>query len=422
MTATPIEHKYILEELKHLPICEVQWPSLIEVKVRSCQTNKPDDFVAAKCAQVVKGKFQQNLHIFINSVDFIAKVIDSLKNIVPEITKDDIKVVCSTSGDSKHINQQKLGVEYAISQPSDPIKKINFYTSTCFEGCDIFDENGVTLIVSDGRKAHTLLDISTLFIQICGRIRNSKYKTQIIHVYSTTKYSKFVSLEEFEKATQKSFSEAIKISNDINSIAESSREMILNKIPYINEKYMRIEDNRLIADKNLANIDIVNYKITHHIYGSYVKLNNELKNFGYKINQQPYTKIEDILSKNPNARMTFQELFNEYHRLKTTQPVFVLDNYSERRTQIERRNPLVKQAYEELGVDKVRELKYNVGNIRRELTKKLSVGVESKIIKMLNETLQKQKPIPKSKIKECLQNIYDDLGIKQTAKATDIAK
>ena len=35
MSATPIEQEYVLEELKHLPICEIDWPHLQEVKIRS---------------------------------------------------------------------------------------------------------------------------------------------------------------------------------------------------------------------------------------------------------------------------------------------------------------------------------------------------------------------------------------------------
>lgn len=108
----------------------------------------------SECVKVLRDELPYNLHIFVNSVEFIAKVIDTLK-LAPEA----VKIVCSTSGDSRQENQRKLGNAYPIGQPSDPAKKINFYTSTCFEGCDIFDPDGVTFIVSDGRKAHTLLDI-----------------------------------------------------------------------------------------------------------------------------------------------------------------------------------------------------------------------------------------------------------------------
>lgn len=215
-----------------------------------------------ECAKVLHDELPYNLHIFVNSVEFIAKVIDTLK-LAPEA----VKVVCSTSGDSRQENQRKLGNAYPIGQPSDPAKKINFYTSTCFEGCDIFDPDGVTFIVSDGRKAHTLLDISTLFTQICGRIRDSRYKAQIVHVYSTTKYSNAVTLDEFVAATQRTLADAEKFASDINAVDEPSREKLLKKIPYINEQYVRIADNRLIVEKNLANMDIVNFKISRHIYG-----------------------------------------------------------------------------------------------------------------------------------------------------------
>ena len=207
-----------------------------------------------------------NLHIFVNSVEFIAKVIDTLK-LAPEA----VKVVCSTSGESRQENQRKLGNAYPIGQPSDPAKKINFYTSTCFEGCDLYDENGVTFIVSDGNKSHTLLDISTLFTQICGRLRDSKYKGEIIHVYSTTKYSRAVTLDEFVASTKKVLAEAVSYADEINKLSDTAREKTLSKIKYINEQYVRIEDNRLIVDKNFANMDIVNFKICRHIYRTYVR-------------------------------------------------------------------------------------------------------------------------------------------------------
>lgn len=82
----------------------------------------------SECVKVLRDELPYNLHIFVNSVEFIAKVIDTLK-LAPEA----VKVVCSTSGESRQENQRKLGNAYPIGQPSDPAKKVNFYTSTCFE-------------------------------------------------------------------------------------------------------------------------------------------------------------------------------------------------------------------------------------------------------------------------------------------------
>ena len=351
-------------------------------------------------------------------MEFTTKVIDLAK-----LTPEQVKVVCSVSGDNGENNQRKLGKDYPIGQPSDPVKKINFYTSTCFEGCDIFDPDGVTFIVSDGRKAHTLLDISTLFTQICGRIRDSRYKAQIVHVYSTTKYSKAVTLDEFVAATQRTLADAESYAAEINSLSEATRVKTLSKIPYINEQYVRIVDNRLVVEKNLANMDIVNFKISRHIYATYVNLTDELQRNGYKVTVQTYSKVVEHLAANPTARTTFRELFDEYCRLKTmTEQFFVVESPAELCAVIEQRHPLVKQAYDELGTDKVQALKYHVGNIKRELMKRQPAPTEYKIVKMINTTFQKQTPITKSKVKAELQRIYDDLGIKQRAKAADLNK
>ena len=289
----------------------------------------------SECVKVLRDELPYNLHIFVNSVEFIAKVIDTLK-LAPEA----VKVVCSTSGESRQENQRKLGNAYPIGQPSDPAKKVNFYTSTCFEGCDIFDPDGVTFIVSDGRKAHTLLDISTLFTQICGRIRDSRYKAQIVHVYSTTKYSKAVTLDEFVAATQRTLADAESYAAEINSLSEATRVKTLSKIPYINEQYVRIVDNRLVVEKNLANMDIVNFKISRHIYATYVNLTDELQRNGYKVTVQTYSKVVEHLAANPTARTTFRELFDEYCRLKTmTEQFFVVESPAELCAVIEQRHP-----------------------------------------------------------------------------------
>ncbi|WP_239403364.1 hypothetical protein [Alistipes sp. An116] len=389
----------------------------MEVNIRSRQTSKPAQYIVKECRKVLDSDLPYNLHIFVNSVEFIAKVID-----IAKLTPEQVKVVCSVSGDNSESNQRKLGKDYPIDQPSDPVKKINFYTSTCFEGCDIYDENGVTFIVSDGNKSHTLLDISTLFTQICGRLRDSKYKGEIIHVYSTTKYSREVTLDEYVASTKKVLAEAVSYADEINKLSDTVREKTLSKIKYINEQYVRIEDNKLVVDKNLANMDIVNFKICRHIYRTYINLTDELKRNGYTITRHTFSKIMEKIEGKANARVTFKDLFDEYHRLKTTKPFFSLDSHEDLCAQIAVKYPLVKQAYEELGTDKVQALKYHVGNIRRELTKRWSVPVERKIVKMINETFAKQASIAKSKVKTELQKIYDSLGIQQTAKATDLAK
>src|SRR5690606_3576336 len=87
------------------------------------------------------------------------------------------------------------------SSTSDPVKRINFYTATSFEGSDIYDKEGHTLVVSDGRYAYTLLDIRTKLQQIAGRIRDSKYKKTITQIYKSNAYK--VSEKDFEAGIEK---------------------------------------------------------------------------------------------------------------------------------------------------------------------------------------------------------------------------
>ncbi|MCD8173111.1 MAG: hypothetical protein LUD76_06580 [Alistipes sp.] len=159
--------------------------------------------MAGICRNRIGNGGEVNYHIFLNSVDDISSIIRTAK-----LTPDNARVICSRSEETLKKNLAKLPIGFDISKALDPVKPINFYTSTCFEGQAIEDSSGQTFIVSNAGKEHTLMDISTSFIQICGRIRNSAYKDEIVHLYSTSRYQTEVSLEEFEESTHNALKKA----------------------------------------------------------------------------------------------------------------------------------------------------------------------------------------------------------------------
>ena len=146
------------------------------------------------CRDRISNGGDSNYHIFINSVEDIAKII-----LGAELNQSNTKVVCSISEGSRKKNEEKLPSGFSIGKAGDPPKTINFYTSTCFEGQDILDPVGETIIVSDALKKQTMMDISTSFIQIAGRIRNSNYKNQVTQIFSTSRYRQYISAEEYER-------------------------------------------------------------------------------------------------------------------------------------------------------------------------------------------------------------------------------
>lgn len=153
-------------------------------------------------------------HIFINSVAGISTII-RLGGLKPK----DCRIVCSQSDeDTKERNEKKLPEGFSIQTTKDNICLFNFYTATCFEGQDISDPDGRTFIVSEGNKDHTKVDVTTTLLQICGRIRDSRYGTEINQYYSTSPY-KNVSPEEFKAS----------VMDELMAAEESA--IIFNQIP-----------------------------------------------------------------------------------------------------------------------------------------------------------------------------------------------
>ncbi len=152
--------------------------------------------MAELCKERLTRDDDTHFHVFLNSVDDISAIISGAN-----LTPDNTKVVCSKSETSRQKNEEKLPKGFSIGNAGDDPKLFNFYTSTCFEGQDIFDKNGMIYIVSDAFKTHTMVDIRTSFVQICGRIRDSKYKNQVTQIYSTYYNRKDITAEEYEKET-----------------------------------------------------------------------------------------------------------------------------------------------------------------------------------------------------------------------------
>lgn len=424
MTATPIEEEFILEELIDLPVTRVQWSNVVDVRVTPIPTNSVMQAVLKYIKNVMDGKIFGNLHFFVNSVDFITEAIQR-SGLLPE----QVKVVCSNNkhlGRGRKSNQSKLGDKYQIQEPLDAAKLINFYTSTCFEGCDIHDEHGKTFIVSDKSKSHTLIDISTLGIQICGRIRDSKYNTEMYHIFSETRYSTGVSLEEFKQVTYKVMIETEEWVRDVNSMGERSRITTIDMFERDREgstdiKYAIRDGNMLRIDKNLFKVDIMNFKIAHHLYESRVSLQDEYRRNNFTVAEADPLKFTDKLLANPKARISFKELYGEYAMLREQHSLqFQIGNLVDRKRLIENEKPMIKDAYEILGNDEVKRLGYDAFKINRELIKHSNRSKDAKVIELIKLEIPFLTPILCSELKESLQRIYNSVGKICTAKAIDL--
>ncbi|EHP49325.1 DEAD/DEAH box helicase family protein [Odoribacter laneus] len=285
MTATPIDREFMLDELKDLPITRIKWQNVREVKVIQNCTNNPNRVVCKLITDALEGRLLGNLHFFYNSVDSPASIIHQLK-----LPPEQVRVICaddSKQGRGKKTNQAKLGNDYPIEDTTTTVKKINFYTATAFEGCDIYDEDGRTYIVSDKYKSHTLVDISTLFIQIAGRIRDSQYGGEITHIFNETRYTTTLTYEEFKTSSENELQRSEQLVTEVNTMTKASRQIVIKGLMQkgLDIKYLSYEDDLLQLDRNLFKLDMRNFKITHEIYLTCDSLQKEYINRGLTVGE-----------------------------------------------------------------------------------------------------------------------------------------
>lgn len=354
-----------------------------------------------------------NFHIFLNSVEGIAKIIK-----VAGLKPEDVRIICSNGKESARRNQSKLPEDFFIGNTSEPIKTINFYTSTCFEGQDIYDENGRTFIVSEPYKKHTMVDISTSFIQICGRVRNSKYKGEIIHLYATSHYKNCPTVVEFENIVEQKIVDAEELAKDINGMSAKSRKKVIKGL-ILDELYIMVKNDIVEVDRNMASFEVVNYKIVNGIYKSQINMISEMDKNGLNVTDDTSYMVNASIDMMTKEKIPFKVLFETYCQLKESEPQYTL-NSNFQIEDIENRNPLIKKAYEILGADEVRRMKYHQSNIKRQLIAKSDNKVVYKIVLLVDKAIPIYEYKTLKYIKETLQSIYDELGLTKKAKATDL--
>lgn len=331
LTATPIEPDLMLEELKDIPTYKIDWEAKTEIGVTTIKCLQVGATVRNLINDYLEGRMFGNAHIFVNSVNFIATIIKACN-----LTNENTRIIFSKNNEDYKNTCQGI----RNGETTDVVKKINLYTSTCFEGCDLFDKEGRIYIVSDSSKAQTLMDISTSIRQIAGRIRDTNYPN-ITHIYKATRYNEDLSLEEYKRVVLdeevKAKSYIAKVNSDTELI-EGTKE---SEYIYV----YKDEDNVFKFDPNLMKLDIYNYKCLHHTYSLQANLANEYENVGFKVIQSS-DNTSDKLLKNESARITFKDAYLEYDAIKKREGEINFSlNDDERKALLRKKYPFIEDAY-----------------------------------------------------------------------------
>ena len=389
MTATVLEDEFILTELSHIPKVEAIWSNVKEVTVASykCETNVINT-VAHVITKHLSGELKGNAYFFVNSVQFIKETI-----LFCNLDETNTRAIWS-----KH---NKVQMPISLGKTIDSPRKINFFTSTCFEGVDLYDENAVIYIISDKTKSNTLVDISTAFQQIACRVRNTKYWDKIYHIYTSTRYDVALSYEEFKQESKKT----IQLSNQYLDYINKAPEGFANLFTSLNEAYyIAKRGDEITFDENLVKIDLYNFKITRCLYKLRVNLTKEYQNHKFKV--QEYTSL---IKKSFKISNVFKEVVEECEKGDIDYLNWAFNKYD-----------FLEVAVKYLGYKKMKELKYSPKTIKRYCMKYTHISKEEKVKKLCNDYFQTGLYYDNTTIKNEIQEIYNSLEIEKTAKASDI--
>lgn len=421
MSATPIKDKFLSSWTAELPYTEIVWDSVPKVHVKNIGAKNVNKAVVRLIEVFKKGdlkldiNFQfidydrkdesieerqvKELYVFINSVKGIVQIIKSAG-----LTTDDVKIVCSDTE-----RNMKVLDGLPIRNITDPNAKINFFTKKAFQGCNIFTNNGLVVIVSDGNKQHTLLNIDTTIFQICGRIRanekyNNVFRDRVWHIHSL--YKRTLTYEEFSEDLQKKIDDSQKWISTFNSLDKSGKEMLIKRVSYKDLFCVYHEDNEEFYYSELKQKFFeYKYELLNLIYKNPETIQEASRNAGYIVDDNVEVLNSDDIFLKSVTGASFRQMIELYIKLREN------EDENERRIQrLEREYPNFKEMYDKLGASGIK----GCGYTKRRIKEKLSILNDGKLEDIHREFLcqvGEKEFISNGDAKEKLKEIYKSAGL-----------
>ena len=399
LSATPIDLDFEIDFLKQLPHYKVQWNGVTKItpiRYKVTQLTKGlarfiqiflDEGISVPDINGNVSKVEE-LYIFINSVTSIKQIADTLK-----LNPDDVKICCAD-----RIRNNKLLGEYQIESVSSPNKKINFFTKKCFQGCNLFTNNGLIIVASDAYRTQTLVDISTTMEQIAGRIRiNDEYqnifRNVIVHLFSTNK--NVMSDKEFEMVMQDKEKEADKLLSGWSKLDKEERQTYIKRMN-LDTELVSIINGRMVYN-NLKKQSFIYKQELRKIYRDGISIRDSfMQSEKFELTNQ--NKWKDFNIKLAKAMtVSYEQLLKDY-----------LDSPSESYEQEYPEFPLIKRYLKE---SEMNTLRWN-----RE--KMLKAVEDKKQVDKVFLAIYQPGFISNKDLKSKLKDEFGRLGIKLSPKAT----
>ena len=413
LSATPISPDFTPSVLDGIEQIDAVWESVDMLIVSLEQTNNP----YVKAANIinsykvngyveVNGRKSYEAFFFINSVTDIASILKHCS-----LTDEEVKIVCADD----EANRAKLN-GYTISNSRAESRKFTFITSKSFEGADYYSATGLCYVVSNSNNRNTLLDISTDIYQIAGRIRteSNPFRNTLVHIFNTTGKRRLnleISYDEYKQVVEEEIEEAKAILEVANTKAKKMAEKM------IKSEYIARDDNGVYQlNDMLIKLDLMNYKIERQIYKTGVQLRKAYNTNGTMTTDINYEKLDETIAQ-ACKKLSFKEAFLRYVELKQS------FDFGDRTNEIVRQQPLVVDAYHQLGADKVKALRYIKKEVEKALTNNdATKSQEEKVTEIMLQSVAYPKTYTCSELYQIIATAYHAVGITTIPKASHITR
>jgi hypothetical protein len=356
MSATPILPSFKPNCLADVKEIQADWGDSIEkLTVELQQTNKPYALVANIINAYKRDGFitseegirSYEAFFFINSVTDIVAILKHCN-----LSNEEARIVCANSDE----NERKLS-GYTISNSRSPNKMFNFITSKSFEGADYHSKTGLCFVVSTQSNPHTQASIDTDIPQIAGRIRtkDNPFRNFMVHIFNTN-YKKLnldMTYEQMEAKTNSALEKAQKTVEFFNSAKDKDvkENLRANIMQNLNKWYMSYDsiNDKFILNDILPKLELYNYQVNQRIYKDGISVSKGYSDNGIETSVEDYLKVEDSIS---TKKLSFKEAFLRYAKIMSE------DAHSPALLLLEEQQPLIRAAFHNLGVARVKNLRY----------------------------------------------------------------
>ena len=405
MSATPILPSFKPNCLKDVKEIQADWGELDRMIVKLRQTNKPYTMAANIINEYrLHGFYELDCHksteafFFINSVRDIAAILKHCN-----LSKDEVRIICADNDD----NREKL-IGYDISNSRSQNKMFNFITSKSFEGADYHSETGLCFVVSSSSNPHTQASIDTDIPQIAGRIRTktNPFRNFLVHIFNTT-YKKLnldMTYEQMEAKTKEALETAQETVELFNSTTNKRvKDNLRNNLKHdLNSLYMKYDkqNDEFIINDILPKLELYNFQINQEIYKNGASVAKAYTENDTIVNQDDYKRLETPVN-HTDKKISFKDAFLQYADLIKSYPHAPALEFL---VQIQ---PLIKVAYEKLGVEKVRSLRYVKKSVEA-VIKSFETGkdIEQKLAIMMVQLIPVGTAITVARANELMEQAY----------------